>query len=310
MRVIGIVPVWTRGPELAALLRSVAAQTRPLDALVVVDNDASPAARAAYAGVDADVVALDHNLGAVAGFRAGMKRAWELGADAVWLLDDDSVAAPDVLAQLIAGLDDPRVGGTAPRVRFGGCVSHAGWRWGAHTARGYGHEPVDGDGGAIDWAPFAGLLLRRDACAGVGELRRDFFLWHADVEYCLRIRAAGWELRGVGSAHLEHPTYPLESRRRLGRTFAVRRAAPWQEYEDARNWALLIRAVDDRTPWRRRTLGELARGVAVIAAAPDGVARVRMRLRGLADGWFGRTRADVAGAPPAARATYASAPRQ
>lgn len=313
MKVAGIVPAWSRGAELAALLRSVAAQTRPVDVLIVVDNDASDEARAAYAGFGADVVALGENLGAVAGFREGMRRAWSLGADAVWLLDDDSTAAPDVLARLLDALGaDVGVGGAAPAVRFPDGRAYAGWRWGAATARGFGHEPVEGADGvvAIDWAPFAGLLLTRAACRAAGELRRDFFLWHADVEYCLRARAAGVALVGVPAAVVDHPIYAPRARRVLGREFVVRAASPWQEYEDARNWARLAHELRgtplaDGTPWRRRVLGEAARSVAVIAADPAGVARVRMRLLGLADGWRGRGRARVPGAPAAAQATYA-----
>ena len=205
-------------------------------------------------------------------------------------------------------------------MRFADGRRIAGWTWGAHTARGFGHAPAD-DGAAdahghiaIDWAPFAGLLLRREACLAAGEMRRDFFLWHADVEYCLRIRAAGWSLVAVPAALVDHPVYEMRTRRLAGRTFSVRVASPWQEYEDARNWALLTRRLHgtswaDGTPWWRRVTGEAARSVAVVAAdRDDGLVRVRMRLLGLADGWCARPRPRVAGAPPAALAAYTSAP--
>ena len=318
LRVIGVVPAWSRGDQLAALLDSVAAQTRPMDGLVVVDNDASDDARAAYRDRGGDVVTLTQNEGAVGGFRAGIARAWELGADAVWLLDDDSVAERGALEALIAALKAPtasKIGGAAPTVCFADGRRYTGWLWGSRTARGHGHEPaVPADAPVrIDWAPFAGLLLRRQACEEAGDLRHDLFLWHADIEYCLRIRTAGWDLVGTPQAVVHHPVYAQCSRRFLGRDFTVREAKPWQEYEDGRNWALLIRELRgtpfaDPNTWPRRALGELGRTVAVLGADPNGRARVRMRLLGLLDGWRGRPRENVAGAPPAARAVYASAP--
>jgi GT2 family glycosyltransferase len=317
-RVIGVVPAWTRGTQLAELLASVAAQTRPLDALVVVDNDASADARAAYAPYAADVVTLAENAGAVGGFREGISRAWQLDADAVWLLDDDSVTEPGALAALLAAMEAaPDIGGAAPTVCFADGRRYTGWLWGSRTTSGTGHEPAQPGTSPveIDWAPFAGLLLRREACHDAGDLRRDLFLWHADVEYCLRVRRAGWKLVGAPAAVVHHPVYALRVRRLLGRTFTVRQATPWQEYEDGRNWALLIRelrgtAFADGRSWFRRAVGELGRTVAVLGADPGGVARVRMRMLGLADGWRARPRADVAGAPPAAKALYASAPEQ
>ncbi len=317
MRVVGIVPVWSRDRDLAALLDSVARQSRPLDGVVVVDNDARPAVVDVYenhpATAAADVVRLSRNEGAVAGFELGLARAWELGADAAWLLDDDSVADEHALARLVEPLEeDPALGGCAPCVEFADGTRICGWHWGPNTDVGHGHAPWPGGEGpkAVDWAPFAGLLLRREACAAAGPLDDAFFLWHADVEYCLRIGAAGWPLVGVPSAELRHPIYDNVQRRVLGRTFTVRRAAPWQEYEDGRNWALLVRRLraggqDDGRPWRLRILGEAARTVAVALADREaGVHRVRARLSGLRDGWAGRARTTVPGAPQAALDRY------
>lgn len=309
MRIVGIVPVWRRVDDLQNLLDTVAASTRPLDGLIVVDNDATPEVRAVYADRGYDVVTAATNEGAVTAFRRGLARAWELGADAVWLLDDDATVAPDALERLLAPLDsDPDIGGVAPAVHFADGRAIAGWLWEASTPRGCGHAPTTAPG-EIDWAPFAGLLLTREACLAAGDLRHDLFLWHADVEYCLRIRARGFRLLAVPDAVVRHPVYPLQERRILGRRFTVRTASPWQEYEDARNWAILARVLQDgplrmRTPLWRRAVGEALRAVAVIGADPIGVRRAAMRIRGLAEGWFGRAPRTIAGAPPAAIEAY------
>lgn len=322
MRIFGVVPVWSRDQDLAALLDSVARQTRPLDGIVVVDNAARQSVVLTYREhpvcAGADVVRLERNEGAVAGFERGLQRAWQLEADAAWLLDDDSVADPQALERLASRLEGgPELGGTAPSVLFADGTRTCGWHWGSNAAAGHGHSPWPGGPrpATIDWAPFAGLLLRREACEAAGKLDPGFFLWHADLEYCLRITASGWPLLGVPDAEIRHPVYPVIERRVAGRRFAVRQAAEWQEYEDGRNWAMLTRRLqggplDDGRPWRLRIVGELARAVAVgLADRQSGKGRVRARLAGLHDGWQGRPRSAVPGAPAAAVERYASPTR-
>ena len=132
------------------------------------------------------------------------------------------------------------MGVAAPTVEFGDGRREAGWHWGTRAADGSGQSP-NREEGEVDWAPFAGLLVGREAYEDVGEVRADYVLWHADVEYCLRMRAKGWRVLAAPAALVTHPAMELVERRLAGRTVAVGRIPPWREYYDTRNMALLRR---------------------------------------------------------------------
>ncbi|WP_158726801.1 glycosyltransferase [Tomitella fengzijianii] len=103
-RIVGVVVTHRRRALLAESLRVLAAQTRPLDHLVVVDNADEPEVRALVESqpIPATCIGSRHNLGGAGGFALGMLHALALGADRVWLADDDGRPdGPDVLATLL-----------------------------------------------------------------------------------------------------------------------------------------------------------------------------------------------------------------
>lgn len=103
--VIGVVVTHRRVEELALSLRTLSAQRRPLDQLIVVDNDADERVSELVAAqpISSTYLGSRRNLGGAGGFALGMLHALALGADWIWLADDDGRPAdPDVLATLLA----------------------------------------------------------------------------------------------------------------------------------------------------------------------------------------------------------------
>ncbi len=80
-----------RPDELAKSLDALTTQSRALDHLVVVDNDDDERVRDLVAGqpVQTTYIGSRRNLGGAGGFALGMLHALALGADWVWLADDD-----------------------------------------------------------------------------------------------------------------------------------------------------------------------------------------------------------------------------
>ncbi|CAM3018865.1 glycosyltransferase [Prescottella defluvii] len=104
-KIVGVVVTHKRRELLAQSLKVLAAQSRPLDHLVVVDNADEADVRALVESADVPTTYLGskHNLGGAGGFALGMLYALSLGADWVWLADDDGrPEGPDVLATLLA----------------------------------------------------------------------------------------------------------------------------------------------------------------------------------------------------------------
>lgn len=104
-RIVGVVVTHKRRELLAQSLKVLAGQSRPLDHLVVVDNADEPDVRDLVESADVPTTYLGskHNLGGAGGFALGILYALSLGADWVWLADDDGrPEGPDVLATLLA----------------------------------------------------------------------------------------------------------------------------------------------------------------------------------------------------------------
>jgi rhamnopyranosyl-N-acetylglucosaminyl-diphospho-decaprenol beta-1,3/1,4-galactofuranosyltransferase len=102
--VYAVVVTHRRVEALARSLEAVSTQDRAPDHLVVVDNDDDPAVRDLVASqpVPSTYLGSARNLGGAGGFALGILHALSLGADWVWLADDDGRPAdPSVLATLL-----------------------------------------------------------------------------------------------------------------------------------------------------------------------------------------------------------------
>ncbi len=62
------------------------------------------------------------------------------------------------------------------------------------------HEPSE----APHWMSFACILIRREVIEAIGELDVDYFMYFEDIDYCRRLRAAGWSLRYEPDARVVH----------------------------------------------------------------------------------------------------------
>ena len=89
--VCAVVVTHRRPDELAKSLDIVTAQSRRPDHLIVIDNDADDRVRDIVAGqpIPTTYLGSHRNLGGAGGFALGMLHALALGADWVWLADDD-----------------------------------------------------------------------------------------------------------------------------------------------------------------------------------------------------------------------------
>ena len=191
--VAAVVVTYNRKDYLADLLPSLLAQTRPLQAIYVVDNASTDGTREFLDAEYADHpvvhrVYLTENTGGSGGFHAGVVRAYADGHDWFWLMDDDVLALPDGLEGLL------RYTGRA------GCI---------HGRR------IDFHGGAFFWQPrineflgiplpylrdpfedgtdcfetnsgvFEGMLVSREVVARIGPPDPRFFITWDDAVYAL-----------------------------------------------------------------------------------------------------------------------------
>ncbi|WP_315098669.1 glycosyltransferase family 2 protein [uncultured Cellulomonas sp.] len=297
VRVVAVVVTYAPDvPTTAGLLTALAAQ---VDEVVVVDNGSDPAVRdglAAHVERDGGLfVALPENVGIGGAQNVGSDRAREAGATHVLFSDQDSLPAPDMVAQLLAGLARARARGD----RTGAVgplpvddrdetatLLFEPRRWGPRRA------PVPDDPEALVPVAFllaSGCLVPVEVLDEVGPMRAEWFIDHVDLEWGLRVRRAGYALFGVVGARLGHQLGDRLARV-PGRTREVHIHSPLRNYYMARNTLLLVRSGLMPWAWRVGYVAWIVKYSAyyVLAVSPRG-SRLRQLVAGLRDGVLGRT---------------------
>jgi GT2 family glycosyltransferase len=195
--------------------------------VLVLDNASSDgsagAARRHPAG--AEVIALQQRRGKADNDTALLQRA--RGRYAL-LLNEDSELLPGCTAVLRAALEEhPRAAAAGARLlRPGGTVQPSAWRFptpatalaGAlmlHrriTVQSRGEQTRE-----VDWAQSAALLVRSAAAREIGWFDPAFFVYSDEVDFCRRLKDAGWATLYVPAAHAVHheqlSTGPVPERR-------------------------------------------------------------------------------------------------
>lgn len=129
------------------------------------------------------------NLGGAGGFYFGMKKAYELGYEYLWLMDDDTIVCENSLGTLFDA-------GKKLHNNFGFLSSIALWTDGTECKMNQ-HTIAD------DWndskkliqegivpvraATFVSFLVRRETVKKVGYPIKEYFIWGDDTEYSQRI---------------------------------------------------------------------------------------------------------------------------
>jgi len=215
-----VVVTFNRRELVASCLDALAAQTAPVERIVVIDNassDGTPELLRERGYLDRPAVRLerlDSNRGGAGGFSFGVGVAREEPGEWIWLLDDDAEPEPDALQRLLDArlAADPATVCLAPVVRDarGEVQRYHRGRWNKRprplTPEAYeGKEPVE-----LDYVTFVGPLVRASAARAIDPPRADFFIWAEDYEYSFRLRRQGslWMVpesvvvhREVGQAH-------------------------------------------------------------------------------------------------------------
>lgn len=229
--------------------------------VVLVDNASDEDVRTRLRSRVSDRLTLienDGNVGLAAAQNQGLAVARRDGADWILLLDDDSVPAAGMVARMLqvwAGLADrKRVGLLSPRLTDPEdtlkpylLASESGWR----LRRG----PM-APGAVVRHGVFAiasGSLLRRDVLDVVGPMAAPFFIDYVDIEFCLRLRRAGFEIVGIGDAVLTHRLGEFEEAELLGRRVALNTHNAWRRRLIHRNrvrvWRRFWREVPGWVAW-------------------------------------------------------------
>lgn len=288
-----IVLNWNGLADTLECLASLSRLDYPDYEVAVVDNGSTDGSveeiRPHFPGVT--LIENRENLGYAGGNNVGLRHALRQGADHALLLNNDTEVTADFLRRLVeAAQADPQVGVAGPTIYYydqpdviwsaGGSID---WRRGdarmvglnERDAGQFGNKPRE-----VDFVSGCAMLVRRAVLEQVGLLDERFFAYYEEVEWCARMRRAGFKIIQVPQARLWHKITP-----------ECRAASPLVYYYMTRNRLLFLKITGARwRAWLHTLFAEYLRTLvswSVKARWRHKGEQRRMMVRAISDAWRG-----------------------
>jgi GT2 family glycosyltransferase len=248
MTVAVLIVNWNSRELLRECLRSLSAQTRTPDRVIIVDNNSTDdsllLAGDCLQGVE--VIRLQENAGFARANNIAAKAAGEV--DALALLNPDAFPAPGWLAALVTAAEcQPDVGSFASRMLLdtqpdfldgaGDSYHSSGRAW----RNGHRMRAREWPAGDVEvFAPCAAAALyRRAAFESAGGFDEQYFCYFEDVDLGFRLRLRGFRCLCVHDAIVRHVSSATTGYRSDFAVYHGERNAVWTFFKDM-PWPLLL----------------------------------------------------------------------
>ena len=214
-----VIVSYQSSPELEACLTSLriaVAEAHLALELIVVDNASTDDSVSIVRAIApyAEIISNETNVGFARAVNAGLERT---RGELILLLNPDTIVNGRAVARCVQRLDEPALGLTAPILRNEDGSRQQSW----HEFPTHWHAFVDAVAplalfrilrrrvspppGGPEWIIGAFMMSRQDVVAAVGPLDERSFMYGEDMEWCFRIRRAGFRIelqRDVEITHL------------------------------------------------------------------------------------------------------------
>jgi len=162
-------------------------------------------------GAEVTLISNSRNLGFAGGMNVGIRHALEERADWILVLNNDTVAAPDMMSTLLRqAAAHPSVGILSPAIYYFDEPSKV-WRLGD---RQYSWIPVPRklpdhlvdreEFLPVDYVTGCAMLVRRQVFETIGLFDDQLFMYYEDADFCRRATDAGYAVACVTKARLWH----------------------------------------------------------------------------------------------------------
>jgi GT2 family glycosyltransferase len=209
-----VIVTYNRLGLLKECVKALRNQTLKPDAIIIVNNGSNDDTGFWLETQEDLLVFHQENLGGAGGFHRGMKEAYTMGYDWIWIMDDDAFPETTCLERMAASAIKNEIKVIAPLVVENGqyCAFHRGWinRENFKFPRiqepvGYGHlVNAEDDLIRVDFISFVGFMLHRSVIEKIGLPEADYYIFNDDVEYSLRIKKAGIPMYLLVAAVIHH----------------------------------------------------------------------------------------------------------
>ncbi|POZ89637.1 glycosyltransferase family 2 protein [Petrotoga halophila] len=270
--VCAVVVTYNRKELLIECLDALLKQTRPIDAMYIIDNFSNDGTSELLkekgyitelppenirvpwekefevknllngSSVKVYYMRMNENIGGAGGFHEGVKRGYERGYDWLWLMDDDAEPDTESLYLLSKHFEDQSIvglAGTVLRPDNSIAINHRG-KVDYTNMFPLIEKPLDEieytkSSCDIHVASFVGLLIRSTAVKKIGYPNKEYFIHNDDFEYCLRLSKVG-KIKLIPSSkilHKEASKQTIKERVPLSKL--------WLSYYGRRNQISLVR---------------------------------------------------------------------
>jgi GT2 family glycosyltransferase len=254
LKIAAVVVTFNRLHLLKECVDSIRRQTRTLDEIIVVNNSSTDGTIEWLNRQKDLTVITQENMGSAGGQYTGIKTAFEKRHDWIWCMDDDTEPFNDALEKLIPKMPSQTLSATAGTVlndKGNIFIEHRGNFALNKINTSILQRPVPdtsyyhGDVQRIDFASFVGILINRKAIERIGFPNEDLFIYHDDVEYCLRLKSVG-EMLLIPESKIIHKenskeTYSIQKRFLWKSSYRIPLQLEWKTYFRKRNYVWLCR---------------------------------------------------------------------
>jgi GT2 family glycosyltransferase len=295
MKIAAVVVTHNRKKLLKECLQALLVQTHPLDEIIVIDGASSDGTDKMIKNEFPQVsyIRLERDEGASACFHEGMKNAYVKGYEWIWIMDDDAEPRKNTLEELVKNTNLENAVVLTPVVvnEFNEIQKyHRGYlSFGMFSLsqkplpkeKYFSKFPVE-----ITFTSFVGPLINRKAINDIGFPRKDFYIHHDDVEYCIRLAKIG-KIYLIPQAVMLHKQ--REEKRFLSRKIHVPYKDLWKYYYGIRNIIYLRRkyCTNKLTFISKELFLLFCRIIAIVLFEDHKIKRLRFYISALTDGLRG-----------------------
>ncbi|MBK8611229.1 MAG: glycosyltransferase family 2 protein [Chitinophagaceae bacterium] len=181
-KVIAVVVTYNRLALLAECITALRNQSRPLDAILVINNGSTDGTEAWLRDQPGISYYTQKNIGGAGGFSTAIKMGFEQGYEWIWCMDDDGTPKEDALENLLQAEPNELTLMNCAVIDKNDRKSFVWNTGGFKTLDEVKGNIIEGIG-----HPFNGTFINRRIIERVGVPKAKFFLWGDETEYYYRI---------------------------------------------------------------------------------------------------------------------------
>lgn len=230
-KIAAIIITFNRLELLKKVLTSVKKQTRKPDSIIVVNNNSSDGTKE-WLDKQSDIIVIhQHNAGSSGGQYTGIRKAFDLGYDYIWTMDDDVIPDKECLAALEFHLEENSIIAPLRRTKDGSIYYNDTLKINlTNPFKSLWKEVISNDTEinskiSAEGMTFEGPIFHRNVIEKVGLPEKKFFIYGDDTEFLLRTLKAGYKQFIISDAKLFRQIPPPDNEKEFN----------WKTFYELRN---------------------------------------------------------------------------